>query len=190
MTPSHDQAIAMLPHVRYEIESLLLTPAYDPSNEALEESVLFRRMAHARVLHTFFTAPTSKRFKDDVLSADYGFRTDPIYGHDEKELLNRFNKDLFHLSLERLSRTVETKPWPMRRLLLPVIECSRQLIQHILGGAVAGVSEAELDKWRQLVEGDRMGAPLEQQTSNIAAVEVASFHIECRRAQDGMHREG
>jgi len=126
MHPTPEQIRQALPHIRYEIESFLQTPAHDFHNEALQESVYFRKMAHCRALYHFFRKPLSerqdrrKRVDDDVLSEDYGFQAKDVYGEDSATLLNRFNKDLLHLTYARLDRTPETKPWPMDELFLPL----------------------------------------------------------------------
>ena len=52
-SPTRAQKIAVLKDIRYEIESLLATPRYDSADEVIRETVYFRKMAHARALHTF-----------------------------------------------------------------------------------------------------------------------------------------
>src|SRR6266513_1518668 len=61
MHPTPEQIRQALPHIRYEIESFLQTPAHDSHNEALQESVYFRKMAHCRALYHFFRKPLSER---------------------------------------------------------------------------------------------------------------------------------
>src|SRR6266480_5729266 len=95
MHPTPEQIRQALPHIRYEIESFLQTPAHDSHNEALQESVYFRKMAHCRALYHFFRKPLSerqdrrKKVDDDVLSEDYGFQAKDVYGEDSATLLNR-----------------------------------------------------------------------------------------------------
>jgi len=168
MKPTSQQVIEALPHVRYEVESLLLTPAHDSSNEALVESVYFRKMAHGRVLYTFFSTPPSKRDSDDVVSDDYGFKAEELYGVDRAELLKRFNKDLFHLTYTRLERTHDTKCWPMDSLLPPIARQSRRFIDHVLQNNAIAVSEPERELWRALKLADVKGLRLQQNTSNVA----------------------
>ena len=178
MNPTLPQVIGILPHVRYEIESLLQTPNHDEMNTALVESVQFRRMAHARVLFDFFTksrsAPKKERLlsDDDVVSEDFGFPAEPLYGPEPKPLLDRFNKDLFHLTYSRLTRTAEVKPWPREKLLPPVEAQARKFIEHILQASNLSIPEDELGKWRELKEADRRKLPLRQNTSNIAIPRV------------------
>ena len=92
MNPTQEQIVQALPHVRYEVASLLQTPAYDLSNKTLAESVYFRKMAHCRALYTFFTRPVVKRQKldpndDDVVSEDHGFQAEALYGAEPKPCL-------------------------------------------------------------------------------------------------------
>jgi len=177
MKPTSHQIIEALHHVRYEVESLLLTPAHDSSNEALVESVYFRKMAHGRVLYTFFTTPLSKRYSDDVLSEDFGFPAEQLYGVDREELLERFNKDLFHLTYTRLERTHDTKSWPMDSLLSPIARQSRRFIEHVIYTAAIQVSDSERDLWRALNVADTGGLRLQQNTSNVAAYQIQSIEL-------------
>lgn len=178
--PTIPQITASLPHVRYEIESLLLRLDHDPKNEALVESVYFRKMAHGRVLDTFFSKSTSERHTDDVLAEDFGFPSRKLYGATQKELRDRFNKDLFHLTYSRLERTPSTKPWPMESLLLPVIEVSKMFIDHVIGPMFIPVSEAERTNWRVLKASVAGGLQLQQTTSNVTEYQIASIEINRR----------
>lgn len=182
MKPTGQQIIEALPHVRYEIESLLLTPKHDPSYSALVESVEFRKMAHARVLYSFFTRPQSKRREndpndDDVLSEDYAFPAEPLYGLDPRVLLDRFKKDLFHLTYARLRRIPQTKRWPREELLPPVEKQSRKSIEHILQSATILVDDTERGSWQQLKDDDACERPLQQHTSNVAPPHTTTINL-------------
>jgi hypothetical protein len=164
--------------VQYEIESLLLTPDYDQSNKALQESVYFRKMAHCRALYAFFTKAASARQgpkDDDIVSEDFGFSARPLYGNDSAHLLARFNKDLFHLTYSRLERTPTTKPWPMDRLFPPVSERSQEFVAHILASRGPTLRDAERALWARLSAGQSLQAPLQQNTSNVAISKVAAL---------------
>jgi hypothetical protein len=177
MKPTTQQIVGALPHLRYEIESLLLTPTHDPSIEELVESVHFRRMAAARLLYTFFTRPTSKRDDDDVLCEDFGFLAEPLYGSDPKPLLERFNKDLFHLTYTRLGRTRETKRWPLEKLLPPVEVQCRKFIDYILQTKTISINEGERRCWLKLKRDAACKFPLQQHTSNVAPVHTEAIKI-------------
>jgi len=176
MRPTPDQIGRALPHVRYEIESLLLTPVYNQSDAALQESVYFRRMAHCRVLYAFFTKPASSRTRagdDDVLCEDFGFPAQTLYGEDAGFLLARFNKDLFHLTYARLERTAATKPWPMGSLFPPVCKRSKMFIEHVLKSSSLKIPDAELKYWKDIINAATKRSPLQQNTSNVATHETA-----------------
>jgi hypothetical protein len=183
MKPTPDQIAQALQHVFYEIQSFLQTPEYDHSNKALEESVYFRKMAHCRVLYDFFTTKADDRngSNDDIVSEDFGFPipTKELYGDKPRELLDRFNKDLFHLTYDRLKRTPKTKPWPMDCLFPPVAQRSREFIDHILTRCTIAVSEAEIKLWSDLkaAVAAQPPPPLQQNTSNIAPPLISVIEV-------------
>jgi len=183
MHPTPEQIRQALPHIRYEIESFLQTPAHDFHNEALQESVYFRKMAHCRALYHFFRKPLSerqdrrKRVDDDVLSEDYGFQAKDVYGENSATLLNRFNKDLLHLTYARLDWTPETKPWPMDELFPPVERRTREFIEHILSFGPDRIAPAGQARWRKLRNDTRVKIPLQQSTSNVAESIVSVIEI-------------
>lgn len=183
MTPTPEQITAALPHVRYDIESLLLTPNYDRSNKALEESVYFRKMAHCRALYHFFKKTASQRIDrvaridDDIVSEDFGFSAQDVYGSKADELLKRFNKDLLHLTYERLIRTPNTKPWPMDVLFPPVAQRAREFIEHILTQFTGNVPERERRLWEVMKSDVKEGVSLQQNTSNVAEPIISSLEI-------------
>ena len=176
MKPTPDQIAQALEHVRYEIESFLQTPDYCRSNKALEESVYFRKMAHCRVLYDFFTTKEEDRNQrnDDIVSEDFCFQAQELYGDKPRELLDRFNKHLFHLTYDRLNRTPDTKAWPMDLLFPPVAQRSREFIYHILRNSALGVS-AELTLWTELkaAVAAQPPSPLQQNTSNVAPSQIS-----------------
>jgi len=183
MQPTSEQIRQALPHVRYEIESLLQTPEYDQRNKALEESVYFRKMAHCRALYHFFRKRASERqdrgnmVDDDVVAEDYGFPSKDVYGKESAALLSRFNKDLLHLTYTRLERTGETKPWPMDRLFPPVAQRAREVIDHILLLEPHSIDQAERTRWHGLRNDLRVKIPLQQNTSNVAEPIVSRIEM-------------
>ena len=172
MNPTPSQIVQALPHVRYEIESLLQTPDYDPSNLALKESVYFRKMAHCRALYWFFTTPGSRRREDDVLCEDFGFKSERLYSGEARPLLDQFNKRLFHLTHGRIR---EKRPWPMLDLLQPVMGRSRRFVDHVLQTGAIQLDDEERRRWRALKNADARRFPLEQDTSNVATHQIRAF---------------
>jgi hypothetical protein len=166
MKPTTEQIKRALPHVRYEIESLLLIPEHDRAYEALAESVMFRRMAHCRGLFTFFSTPSDKRFGDDVISEDFNFPSAQLYGINPKPLLEQFNKRLFHITYSRIG---ETTPWPTETLLPPVIKRSREFIEHILNSPLLSDAK-ERNHWEELKANDAGSRPLLQYSSNSVSM--------------------
>jgi hypothetical protein len=154
---------------------------YDQSNKALEESVYFRKMAHCRALYHFFKKAerkdTPRREDDDILSEDFGFAHKELYGNEREDLLNRFNKDLFHLTYERLKRTPDTKPWPMDALFLPVAQQSKEFIEHILTCHDVPVTETERALWTNLKAAAAANLPLQQNTKNVAESQISYIEL-------------
>ena len=165
MTPTPEEIAKALPHVRYEIESLLQTPDYDRTNKALEESVYFRKMAHCRALYHFFRKEAGQRvdrrdrIDDDIVSEDFGFPARDVYGSNAGELLKRFNKDLLHLTYERLKHTPNSKPWQMDVLFPPVAQRAREFIDHILMRFSGNFSDQERKLWADLKSNAGKGMP-------------------------------
>lgn len=182
MEPTPKQISLALPHIRYEIESFLLTPSYDKSNKALEESVYFRKMAHCRALYHFFKKKledrkdSKNRLDDDVLSKDFGFSSQDAYGAKSDELSKRFNKDLMHLTYDRLNRNAGTKAWPMDELFPPVANLAKKFIDHILTQYTGDLPEAERELWEKLKADVNNATALQHSASNI--VDPISFSFE------------
>jgi hypothetical protein len=173
--PTRAEKISALSDIRYEIEGLLQTPKHDATDESIVETVFFRKMAHARSLHIFFTTPLSRRSKDDVVSEDYLFEARAIYSDDKsQELIDRFNKDLFHISYSRVHRTSLTKAWPMDEMLPPIIARSKEFISHVLALGWPDIPSSELQRWLTMQSKRFLASTLAQSTSNVAAPQVAS----------------
>jgi hypothetical protein len=106
----------------YEIVFTFGVPAHDPLDYSHWEMINFTRMAHARLLYDFLEKNDEQRYKDDVLAVDYGYPAQTIELSEDDRA--RLNKDLFHLSYDRLRHSPETKPWPnsiLSNLLAPVL---------------------------------------------------------------------
>ena len=180
-SPTRAQKIAVLKDIRYEIESLLATPKYDSADEVIRETVYFRKMAHARALHTFLTTSTPERWKNDVLSEDYSFRASPIFPVlKSKELLERFNQALFHISYSRVLRTPADKAWPIQEFLPPIVDRSKAFVGHFLSLGWPDVQQQETMLWRRLLTPEYVRIPLAQSTSNIADSQITSVETHIR----------
>jgi hypothetical protein len=142
-------------------------------------------MAHCRALYHFFKKKPEeridqgKRIDDDIVSEDFDFPALNVYGKNSDELVARFNKDMLHLTYTRLERTPKTKPWPIDRLTPPVETRAKEFIDHILNRYKAPIPDGERTLWEKLKADVEKGAPLEQNTSNVAA--LYSWTIEATR---------
>ena len=101
--------------VFYEILFAFGVSPYDETDYCAWEHLNFSRMGNARALYDFFETSEKKRDKrehDDVVSEDFGFPARRIQRPAEDR--KRLNKDLFHLSYERLRhlKVPQNKPWP------------------------------------------------------------------------------
>jgi hypothetical protein len=177
MEPTPAQIMQATQHVHYEIAGLLLTPAFKQESATLRETVYLRKMVHGRVLFTFFSTPKANRYKDDVLSVDFGFAAEPLYGDNPTPLLDRLNKRIFHLTYSRIAEKTE---WQMDELLLPVMRQSRKFIEHILNGTIS-IGQDQRRCWIELQREDDGGFPLNQNTSNVADHQIKAIE---RRGQD------
>jgi hypothetical protein len=134
-------------------------------------------MAHCRALYQFFKKAKRKdqphRVDDDILSEDFGFKHRELYGNKSEDRLNRFNKDLFHLTYERLKRTPETKPWPMDVLFPPVAQRSMEFIEHILTCHDVPLTDEERALWTKLKDDVAAHSELQQNTSNVAESQIS-----------------
>ena len=106
------------------------------------------RMGHARALLYFFESPLgAKKWKDDVVSEDFGFPAALLVI--EKGERVRLNKDLFHLSSQRLRHTPASKPWT-NALLQQVHDRSIQFIEHLLSSAPGRDFDVARPAWERL----------------------------------------
>ena len=91
-------------------------------------------LLHARNLTAFFETSQEHRCKDDVVSEDYGFAAQPLPINDT--VRNRFNKDLAHLTFDRIARTRQTpesrqaKKWHLLEFL-PLLERCDTFVQQM-----------------------------------------------------------
>jgi len=182
MTPTPVQKVAALPHVRYEIEALLLTPRHDSTDEAIVETVYFRKMAHARALLDFFVTPTVDRYRDDVLSEDFQFPARAIYpDSQDQEFRDRFNKDILHISYSRTRRDARTKEWPLQQMLPPIIDRALEFVRHV-EGLTWQLPDAERQMWGAIRSRYTGAAPLVQSTANVASAQVVSVELKRKNA--------
>jgi len=145
-TPTSTELVAILPHIRYEIEQCFCVPKHDPNDPHIQESVFLAILIHARLLVDFFETASSKH--DDVLSSHFGYAASTIPMQADDQL--RLNKDIAHLTYSRLRHTPATKPWPIGAILLSLRPTVVKFIRHILDHPPAGTDGAELEAWRRL----------------------------------------
>jgi hypothetical protein len=132
----------------YEILFTFGVPVHDPTDYCNWEAINFNRMAHARLLYDFLEQPIPGRFKDNVLGEDFGYPAAPIPLPPDDRL--RLNKDLMHLTYDRLRHTPATKPWPdsiLATLQDPVVGFMRHVETQadLFSGAI------NLRGWRDLI---------------------------------------
>ena len=123
-----DKTAAFRNSMSYEIVYTFGVPQHDPHDYCQWEMINFSRMGHARVLYAFLETKEEKRYMDDVLAVDYGYRAQTVTL--PAEARERLNKDLFHFSYGRLRHTPESKRWPdsiISNLLDPVLGFMRYI---------------------------------------------------------------
>jgi len=110
-TPTRQQVVDVFNNsLTYEVLFTFGVPVHDPNDYCNWEAINFNRMAHARLLYDFLEQRIANRFKDNVLAEDFGYPANPIPLPDADR--QRLNKDLMHLTYDRLRHTPATKPWP------------------------------------------------------------------------------
>ena len=167
MNPTQEQIVQALPSCALRSRVFLLqTPAYDLSNKTLAESVYFRKGWRTVALFTpSLQEQVVKRQKldpndDDVVSEDYGFQAEALYGAEPKPLLDRFNKRLFHITYSRIN---EKNEWLMDELLPPSLCVSRRrFIDHVLQVTTIPIDTSERSLWRALKAKQTPATPLQQ----------------------------
>ena len=174
-TPTADEIQCALQHIRYEIEAFISVPVHDRTDPHLVESVLFRRMAHARALLDFFTA--CDRLKDNILSSDYGFAHSPIFSpKDDSAVRRRLNKHLMHLTYSRVRLPAEDKQWPVERIFPPIRSACEAFIEHLLSSAAMRWPDGERPKWEALRGGIAAKSLSMAATANVACQVSTTIH--------------
>ena len=141
MNPTEEQKAGVLRHIRYEIERcIFIFPG-----ENVFPDFWVSHIVHARVLIDFFECQS--KFKDDVLCTDFGFDARTLNVSEWYRL--KMNKDLAHLTYERVKRTYDTQTWNVPEVLSAFYEVSLEFIDHILKNPPKLVDESELAIWRQ-----------------------------------------
>lgn len=157
--PTQNQVRQGLDHVYYEIEQLnnllemqkisFKTLSNDPSLALTLDNAKFEAMLfHLRTLIDFFECPYSNRYKDDILSEDYGFPSRPTGVSDaDKE---RINKELAHLTYSRPALDAPNRGWMPWTLIPPVLKRCKEFCAHIVGNFPAGNATVSKEAWLQL----------------------------------------
>lgn len=134
--------------VYYEMLFALGVSPHDPTDYCVWEHLNFSRLGHARALLYFFENPArSKKWPDDLVSEDFAFSAAAIaISSADRE---RLNKDLFHLSAQRLRHTKASKPWP-HSILQQVHKRSTLFVDHLLQIHPSRDFEVDAPKWKSL----------------------------------------
>ena len=141
-----EDRLAALPHVRYEVEMLFFLPHFSGA-KLIENAILESRLIHARSLNEFFS-PKSNPHPRDVRPEHFGFPA----GETEikREIVDRFNRDLAHISYDRLNRTTDTKAWVAASLLPQLLRRSCKFAHHIIDTYGQRLGPGELCAWQAL----------------------------------------
>ena len=173
--------------VFYEIVFAFGVSPYDETDYCAWEHVNFSRMGHARALYDFFETSKKKRDKrghDDVVSEDFGFPAHRIQRLSEDR--KRLNKDLFHLSYERLRhlKALKDKPWP-DTILGCLHEPCVEFIKSLLTNKNKFGKSSDFIKWEQLLKGLTSGCEM-RVSAAFANDEVLSYSFKPgRQLQSG-----
>jgi hypothetical protein len=144
--------------VFYEIFFALGVSKHDATNYCVWEHLNFSRMGHARALIYFFEcAANSKKWSDDLVSEDFGFRHSRLTLSQADR--DRLNKDLFHLSVARLRHNSQTKPWN-DNILNQVHERTICFVGFLLSKTRPQDYTVNDSKWRSLLDSLKSGREL------------------------------
>ncbi len=162
MKPTATQIRDIAPAVRYEIKLFIelytrLVQGETPVDWVASNARLEAWLLHARNLITFFETAPKQRYKDDVLSEDYGFSARPLLI--TKRIRDRFNKDLAHLTFSRIARTRNTsesrkaKLWNFKDFS-PLLERCDAFVQHMRSEYLSSSGDApELSEYTMVHSG-------------------------------------
>jgi hypothetical protein len=133
--PSDTQKMAIVPHIRYEMEQLAGTTCTVPRTESEVNIQTEARLIHVRVLRDFFERTTRTVDRrgaqnDDVLCSDLDFRPRSLQLPNDAR--DRLNRRLAHLSYFRCDVTPEGATWRRAAIVLPVLRRSREFAHHML----------------------------------------------------------
>jgi len=118
--PTHEQKREALELVHYEMEMFYETMYMRSPNRFMNSAYVESMLLHARNLIDFFQY--RQRKFDDVLSFDYDFPAKQIDLNADVE--NRLNKDLAHITYDRLKRrNVPEKDWDLKDFTPLVDRC-------------------------------------------------------------------
>jgi len=170
---SNDKKCKMLRHVRYEIESFLLSPLSDSdpilkTNEQLRESLEMRRVVDCRALLDFFYKKAAVLREDDLSACDYGYSSRVGVSDTDRD---RFNKDIFHITTDRLTRTPQDKAWPIKTVFPALkLECDK-FIDYLISSGLNDINcNGEKNEWIGLKSKISEGACLSFATGNTSPI--------------------
>ncbi len=171
---SNDEKCKMLRHVRYEIESFFLSPLSDSdpilkTNEQLRESLEMRRVVHCRALLDFFYKKAALLREDDLSASDYGYSSRRGVSDTDRD---RFNKDIFHITTARLTRTPQDKTWPIKAVFPALKRECNEFIDDLIRRGLNDIncSDGEKNEWIGLKSKISEGACLSFATGNTSPI--------------------
>ncbi len=147
--PTREQVVEVFNYsLFYEVLFTFGVPVHDPTDYCNWEAINFNRMAHARLLYDFLEQPICNRYKDNVLAEDFGYPAAPVSLPSDDRL--RLNKDLMHVTYDRLRHTPATRPWP-DSILANLQEPMLGLMRHVETQLDLFPCAERLSGWRELI---------------------------------------
>jgi hypothetical protein len=151
--PTPAQAREALPGIRYEMDQMMISwrracRAQKQRDKEEENAFLESALVHVRAIDAFLMKPASEREQKDVLADDFGF---PCRKALKKEIRQRINKDLAHLTYDSVNRPRTEKRW-RRQDFEPIITASIEFCDHVATKYLPSVNayEPEVQEWRDL----------------------------------------
>ena len=154
--PSDTDKTRALGDVFYEIQQLWFSSRQLSTDQLMRNAYIESFLVHVRALLNFFEGSARstymegsvRREHDDVLARDYGFAPRPI--DLAKIYRDRLNKDLAHVSYSRCYRLVEGREWPLRYVVIPIIERAMVFIDFMNDERLAATPGVTPHQWREL----------------------------------------
>lgn len=141
--------IAMLHHVRYEIEHCMFIPKWRAEARFTNEAIFLSFFVHARCLMHFFERTRTDESADDVYASDFDFH--PVVFPIPPEDRLRFGKDMMHITTKRERHTSQTKAWPILSVYSAIKPVVTRFANHVVSDYSNTLSNFERKAWTALL---------------------------------------